>query len=123
LEENGYVVYKDVATKEEREKGMCHVCFSFDCKAESLLWEYLAQFGVDKNDISTWDWVDPFHKGILPGNGIGQSAFLWFCRGLPKVKQIYAGIWETEELLTSFDGCCKDSFLTKIDSFRCTQAF
>lgn len=33
----------------------------------SLLWEYLAQFGVDKYDLNTWNWADPFRKGIVPG--------------------------------------------------------
>lgn len=55
LKENGYVVFKDVANKEELEKG------------QGLLWEYLSQFGVDKDDLSTYNWQDPFRKGIVPG--------------------------------------------------------
>lgn len=107
LKEYGYAVFKDVATPEELSKG------------ESLLWDYLSQFGVERNDKSTWNWEDPYRKGIVPGliqcstndwppqgKGIGHSEFLWFCRSLPKIKQIYSAVWGTDELITSFDGCC-----------------
>jgi len=43
--------------------------------------------------------------GICSDYGIGQSRFLWFLRGLPKVSKIFASLWDTEDLLTSFDGC------------------
>lgn len=43
--------------------------------------------------------------GVLNGNGAGQSEFLWNIRSNRQVKKIYARIWNTEQLLTSFDGC------------------
>jgi len=37
--------------------------------------------------------------------GIGQSEFLWYIRGKVNIIKIYANLWKSEELLTSFDGC------------------
>lgn len=42
---------------------------------------------------------------MINGNGVGQSEFLWNIRSNEQVKKIYARIWNTEQLLTSFDGC------------------
>lgn len=98
LEENGYVVFKEVATEEEIKKG------------RSLAWDFLEglKTGIKREDPKTYDqgWPDPFGKGIVAGDGVGQSEFLWFCRGLPKVQKIYSTIWETDSLITSFDGFC-----------------
>jgi len=99
LEENGFVVFKDVATPEELEKG------------QGLCWDFLEGLGVgiSRNDIQSWNvegWPNPFANGIVPGAGVGQSAFLWFVRGLPSVKTIFSKIWNTDELITSFDGLC-----------------
>jgi hypothetical protein len=42
--------------------------------------------------------------GVLNGNGIGQSDFLWNVRLNHQVKKVFARIWNTQQLLTSFDG-------------------
>jgi ectoine hydroxylase-related dioxygenase (phytanoyl-CoA dioxygenase family) len=102
LEENGYVVFKNVATPDEIEMGI------------SLAWDFIESLGigVSRNDISTMNtdqWrsqLDPFGKGIVTANGVGQSGFLWFARGLPSVIKIFSQIWKTEDLITSFDGFC-----------------
>jgi len=43
-------------------------------------------------------------RGVISGLGSGQSPFLWFSRLLPRVKTAYSKIWETDELVVSFDG-------------------
>jgi ectoine hydroxylase-related dioxygenase (phytanoyl-CoA dioxygenase family) len=40
----------------------------------------------------------------MPSYGIGHSEAQWFLRGVPNVKKAFAKIWDTDELLTSFDG-------------------
>lgn len=35
---------------------------------------------------------------------MGQSAFLWHLRTLPRVRKAFETIWKTQELLVSFDG-------------------
>ena len=47
----------------------------------------------------------PSHSnGILHGFGFGQSDFQWKLRLLPAVKEAFAAIWQTDDLLVSFDG-------------------
>eukprot|EP00005_Dracoamoeba_jomungandri_P005263 CAMPEP_0174251554 /NCGR_PEP_ID=MMETSP0439-20130205/1338_1 /TAXON_ID=0 /ORGANISM="Stereomyxa ramosa, Strain Chinc5" /LENGTH=374 /DNA_ID=CAMNT_0015331895 /DNA_START=40 /DNA_END=1164 /DNA_ORIENTATION=+ len=99
LEENGYVVFKDVANPQEIQQGI------------SLAWDYLEGLvpGLDRNDVDTYfspQWPDPFKKGIIAADSVGQCAFLWFCRGNPNVQRIYSKIWGTENLITSYDGFC-----------------
>jgi len=45
-------------------------------------------------------------RGIVKGHGIGQSELLWHVRSNRSVKKVFAHIWNTRQLLTSFDGCC-----------------
>jgi len=57
----------------------------------------------------SWDtpyWPDPVKVGIVNGDGVGQSEFLWFCRGINNVQQIFRRVWKEDELITSFDGFC-----------------
>jgi len=64
---------------------------------------------IKRDDVKSWDtpgWPDPYRKGIIASNGVGQSEFLWFCRGITNVQSIFKSVWKTEELITSFDGFC-----------------
>ena len=61
----------------------------------------------ERDDPHTWGddrWPTAVHGAILPGHGIGQSAAQWFIRGSSRVQAAFAGVWDTDELLTSFDG-------------------
>ncbi|MDA7771462.1 hypothetical protein N8946_01785, partial [Pseudomonadales bacterium] len=63
--------------------------------------------GINRNDPNTWDnerWPTAVHGGILPGHGIGQCDAQWYIRDVPNVRQSFAAVWDTEELLVSFDG-------------------
>ena len=99
LDKNGYVVIKEVASKNEVKM------------ATDLLWQFLGSDGIGMRREQPSTWTDKrFQKigsrnnGILSFQGIQQSDFLWFIRMLPKVKNVFAGIFETEDLITSFDG-------------------
>jgi ectoine hydroxylase-related dioxygenase (phytanoyl-CoA dioxygenase family) len=99
LEDNGYVVFKDVATPAQIKTGI------------NLAWDFLEKLGIgiNRHDEKTWDtpqWPDPFGKGILASDSVGQCELLWFARGLPQVKKIYSQIWNTNDLITSFDAFC-----------------
>ena len=56
-------------------------------------------------------WYD-FNKPQRPPHGVqkfyncGQSAFAWSIRTNPKVQQVFAELWKTPDLVTSFDGYC-----------------
>lgn len=97
LTEHGFAIVKDVASPLARSE------------AEELLWHFLRDnAGFDRKDPSTWSDVN-FERigcvgtGIIDGSGIGQSDFMWHLRSLPHVRQAFAHIWNTEELLVSFD--------------------
>ncbi len=97
LEEHGYVVIASVLDAAGCKRGL------------DLTWDYLEGLGtgVDRNDPVTWDddrWPTSVHGGILPGHGIGHSAAQWFLRSAPAVKAAFAAVWDTDELLSSFDG-------------------
>jgi hypothetical protein len=97
LEEHGYVVIANALSTDESRHAL------------DLTWDYLEQLGtgIDRDDVETWDderWPTSVHGGILPGHGIGHSAAQWFIRGVPNVKKAFAAIWDTDDLLVSFDG-------------------
>jgi hypothetical protein len=78
---------------------------------KNKLWNYLEKnfIGWKRNCPETWknDTVPNIwspDKGIIFGNGIGHSDFLWSIRALSGVKESFAKIWNDDDLLTSFDG-------------------
>jgi len=92
LENEGYVVIKHVANEGEIERAI------------DLYWEYFKNaFGVDRNDMSTWEkwYVDK--RGIETKGPTIQSEGAWFVRGLPKVKSAFSTIWKTNDLIVSMD--------------------
>ena len=97
LDQEGYVVMADALSSEATEHAL------------SLLWDYLEELGtgIDRDDVSTWDndrWPTAVHGAILPSYGIGHCAAQWFIRDQPGVRQSFAQVWQTDDLLTSFDG-------------------
>lgn len=109
LETNGYVIVADVMTPEEIEK------------AKELFWEFIEGFSkrmetifpgfsaeceaINRNDPTTWDnhWPGDSKNGIIGRYGAGQSPFAWFVRSRPKVINVFQQVWQTDDLLTSFD--------------------
>lgn len=78
-------------------------------QALDLTWDYLEELGtgVDRTNVDTWGndrWPINVHGGIVPSQGIGQSAAQWFIRSAPEVKKAFAAVWDDEDLLVSFDG-------------------
>lgn len=74
-----------------------------------LMWDYLEELGtgIRRDDSATWGderWPTTGSGGIIAGNGIGQSKVQWFIRSVPRVKDAFAALWGTSDLLVSFDG-------------------
>eukprot|EP01130_Rhizamoeba_saxonica_P007129 TRINITY_DN2867_c0_g1_i3.p1 TRINITY_DN2867_c0_g1~~TRINITY_DN2867_c0_g1_i3.p1 ORF type:complete len:317 (+),score=48.15 TRINITY_DN2867_c0_g1_i3:26-952(+) len=92
LNEQGYVVLKQVASTLQVETAI------------DLYWHHYQQLlDVDRNNIDTWqDWYLD-RRGIQTKGPTIQSEAAWFIRGLPNVKQAFATIWDTEELIVSMD--------------------
>jgi len=104
LADEGFAVVADVA-----DEAQVRIAYS-------LLWDFIettdGSGAISRSDVSTWHDADkaghgwPAGKadGIIHGRGIGQSQALWFLRGLRSVKRVFADLWGTEHLVTSFDG-------------------
>eukprot|EP00756_Hemistasia_phaeocysticola_P066997 Hpha_TRINITY_DN9640_c0_g1::TRINITY_DN9640_c0_g1_i1::g.184265::m.184265 len=95
LQRHGYVVLRGALDPGELKRG------------EELLWEKLKEHGMQPGQPETWE--KPNYP-CNPANGIvsrdfGQSDFMWHLRGAPGVIKAFSGIWGTEDLITSFDGC------------------
>ena len=89
IEEKGYAVIRDVLDDDEIKK------------AKTMF----------EGWIDNMENIKEFHKKINP-HGIfkyheaGHQEHAWYIRTRPKVQQIFKEIYETDELISSYDGCC-----------------
>jgi len=100
LEEHGFAIVKGVANDDEISQ------------ARGLLWDFFEASALMQR-VAPSSWTNEnFMKvgdpttGIVSGSGFGQAEVCWFVRTLPSVRQAFARIWGTEDLITSFDGGC-----------------
>merc|ERR1719265_289847 len=98
LDREGFAVVADIANTEELQK------------AEKLLWDFLeANTTWQRKEPQSWtdegmEKIGSCHNGLTNGAGIGQSDFMWHLRILPKIRSTFEKIWESAELIVSFDG-------------------
>lgn len=89
LSDNGYTIIPNVFNKEEIE-------------------EYRSEFDkwmIDVPDLAEiHNLIDS--NGIFKYHQVGHQRFAWLARSNPKVLDIFKKLWNTDELVTSFDGCC-----------------
>ncbi|CAF1346261.1 unnamed protein product [Rotaria socialis] len=94
LNAHGYVVISDVMSQDEVNMN------------KELLWKFIESVSnstIKRDDPETWPSFSS--HGVINGLGIGQSEFLWSVRSNRQVKNIFARLWNTRQLLVSFDGC------------------
>lgn len=103
LNEHGYVVAANVLTPEDIAKG------------EDLFWDFISTLRMRsgaagnvpiRGDEKTWNmgWPGDSVTGIISESGAGNSPFSWFIRSRLRVRDVFAAVWDTEDLLSSFDG-------------------
>ncbi len=120
LENNGYCIITDVLNKDEIDNA-------------------LSMFRKWQNTIPNHDWlhsiIDP--HGIYKFHEVGHQEYAWYLRTNPKIINIYKQLWNTNELVVSFDGSCyiskevnkKDNIWTHTDQcsnsdgLKCYQGF
>ncbi len=120
LETNGYCIIPEILSNNE---------VSY-CK--NLFYEW-------KNKIPDHDFihnaVNP--HGIYKYHNVGHTRHAWFIRTRPKLINIFKQLWNQENLIVSFDGCCfiskdcnkQDNCWTHTDQasnkkdFQCYQGF
>ena len=97
LEKNGYVVIKDILSKEDYDNSL--ELFKKD-------WNMVSP-GFNFDDETTWKRNNMplmYDKGMTFGNGLSQSDFMWSLRTNSNIKSIFEDLHNTNELVTSFDG-------------------
>lgn len=77
--------------------------------------EYWSEFNKWRESIPNLDYyhsVIDYH-GIFKYFQVAHQRFAWLARTNPKILNIFKKIWDTNELVCSFDGCCY--YPTEID--------
>ncbi|OJJ68109.1 hypothetical protein ASPBRDRAFT_33405 [Aspergillus brasiliensis CBS 101740] len=95
--QNGCVVIKNVISP-ERAKYYCD---------KQIEWLKSFGLGFDENDESTWTTEHlpiSFKGGMYYGYAAPHEKIAWEARTEPAVMEIFEKLWETKELLSSFDG-------------------
>jgi len=96
LRDHGYAVVREVMTATDV------------ARAEDLLWDFLGEHGLSRRRPSTWTdeaygSIGKLFMGIVNGRGVGQSDLCWFVRTQPLVRSVFERIWDTSQLIVSFD--------------------
>lgn len=95
LNNDGYCVIPNILTTQE-----CDLTIT-------KIWDWLEDLntGIDRNDKDTWiseNW--PFStKGIIQHLRVGHEEFVWDIRTHPNVFNVFKKIWNTDNLIVSFD--------------------
>jgi hypothetical protein len=62
---------------------------------------------LNRDDPSTWSSISfllPLHSMLMQHWGIGHAQYIWDLRQNPKILAIWKTLWNTEDLLVSYDG-------------------
>jgi len=99
LQQNGYVVLSGMASPDQI------------AEAEDIFWASTQDWykDVKRTNVHSWtneNWecVANTASGVVSNSGSAHLPFMWYVRGLPKIKQAFANIWGDDDLLVSFDG-------------------
>jgi hypothetical protein len=101
LTEVGVCVCTGAATAGEVERG------------QDLFWDWVESFkdlDIKRSAASSignhsWNQLCFPKNGVFSKAGVGQTDFMWHSRILPGVQRCFASAWDTDDLITSFDGC------------------
>jgi len=120
LNEHGWCIIPDVLSRDEIGE------------AKQLFYDW--QKTIPNHDVMHNN-VDP--HGIYKFHEAGHQEHAWFIRTRPNVQQVFRDVWDTDELVVSFDGSCyispelskKDNIWThsdqsaQINELSCYQGF
>tara|TARA_B100000795_G_scaffold270042_1_gene262138 strand:- start:5299 stop:6264 length:966 start_codon:yes stop_codon:yes gene_type:complete len=93
---------------------ICPILDNYECEEminnKWNLLEYLTkdfEIPIDRYNKNTYNQIlelFPNHKMLLQHWKVGHSELVWKVRQNPKVKQAFSKIWNTDDLIVSFDG-------------------
>ena len=75
---------------------------------KSEIKEYRNLFNKWREDVENLDYLHNLidFNGIFKHHQVGHQRFAWLARTNQKILNIFKKIWNTNDLVTSFDGCC-----------------
>lgn len=93
LNREGYVVIENMDVAEVE-------------RARELLWSFLEATGagISRTQPDTWIRSRPNPYGIVWHHGVGHSRLAWFIRTRPNLLEMFERVWNTSELISSFEG-------------------
>jgi len=100
LDEKGYVIIEDILTAEELKTAL----------------EYFNDW-IESNEqiLRMHNKISP--HGIFKHFQAGHQRHAWYLRTRPNVQKVFQYLWNTEDLVVSYDGCCLlDETVTKKDN-------
>ena len=97
LKDKGFVVIKNILTSDEITTGKDLFKKDWNTVSPKFDFENKGTWGIDNTPIM-------YGKGIAVFNGFGQSDFMWYLRLNNNIQNIFEKIYETNELVVSFDG-------------------
>ena len=120
LAENGYCVIEDILTAEE---------------VATAVENFREWFASHPQIEGVHSKISP--HGIIKFHEVGHQRHAWYIRTRPNVINVFKDIWDTEEVVVSYDGCCyippnckkKDTTWTHTDQaptkkgLKCIQGF
>ena len=89
LKEDGYTIIHNVYNEEE----------IIEYRNEFNLWHTNVPELEELNNLIDFN-------GIYKHHQVGHQRFAWLARTNPKIINIFKQLWDTDELVCSFDGCC-----------------
>tara|TARA_X000000368_G_scaffold226885_1_gene179072 strand:+ start:4323 stop:5201 length:879 start_codon:yes stop_codon:yes gene_type:complete len=89
LAEKGYTIFKNLLSVEEVD----------EYKKEFYKWLDIVPELKKLHSMINFSGIFKYHQ-------VGNQRFSWLARTNPKIVNIFKELWETDELVTSFDGCC-----------------
>ena len=89
FEEKGYVVIPNILNNNE-------------------IIEYICEFNKWMDSIPDSDYLHSLidYNGIFKYFQVGHQRFAWLLRTNPKIINVFKSLWDTDEIVVSFDGCC-----------------
>lgn len=121
---------------ELKEKGYCVIPNVLSHEELSIATESFKMWYNNTPNLKTFHEKSDPH-GIFKYHQVGHQHFAWYLRTRPQIIDIFQQIWETKDLVVSFDGCCfipegvnkKDKIWTHTDQasnnseLTCYQSF
>jgi ectoine hydroxylase-related dioxygenase (phytanoyl-CoA dioxygenase family) len=112
LEEKGYCIVEDVLNEEELEFAI----------QSFYTWLNANQKMKEAHNKTSPHGIFKFHKA-------GHTQHAWYIRTRPRVQEVFKTLWDTDELVVSYDGACwisksvkkKDSIWTHTDQAPCKE--